>query len=121
VVLGFGGEWPYSKPVFVLSNTMTQVPQGYEDKVTLVNGDLKDVVADLNAKGFNDLYIDGGKTIQSFLKLDLIDEMVITRFPMLLGGGAPLFGDLDNPLNFSVSKSEVVLDQLVQTTYLRNR
>jgi dihydrofolate reductase len=121
VVLGFGGEWPYSKPVFVLSNTMTQVPQGYEDTVKLVNGDLKDVVADLNAKGFNDLYIDGGKTIQSFLKLDLIDEMVITRFPMLLGGGAPLFGDLDTPLNFTVSKSEVVLDQLVQTTYLRSR
>ncbi|ORT52251.1 diacylglycerol kinase [Vibrio sp. qd031] len=121
VVLGFGGEWPYSKPVFVLSNTMTELPMGYEDKVTLVNGDLKDVVADLNAKGFNDLYIDGGKTIQSFLKLDLIDEMVITRFPMLLGGGAPLFGDLDNPLNFTVSKSKVVLDQLVQTTYLRSR
>lgn len=33
VVLGFGCDWPYSKPVFVLSNTMTEVPQGYEDKV----------------------------------------------------------------------------------------
>ncbi|EIZ9928856.1 dihydrofolate reductase [Vibrio parahaemolyticus] len=121
VVLSFGCDWPYSKPVFVLSNTMTEVPHGYEDKVFLVKGELKDVLADLNTKGFNELYIDGGVTIQNFLKEDLIDEMVITRFPILLGGGAPLFGDLQQPLNFRVTKSEVVLDTLVQTTYVRER
>ncbi|MCX8875405.1 dihydrofolate reductase family protein, partial [Vibrio parahaemolyticus] len=55
------------------------------------------------------------------LKEDLIDEMVITRFPILLGGGAPLFGDLEQPLNFKVTKSEVVLGTLVQTTYVRER
>ncbi|HGZ6414614.1 dihydrofolate reductase family protein [Vibrio parahaemolyticus] len=81
----------------------------------------KRVLADLNTKGFNELYIDGGVTIQNFLKEDLIDEMVITRFPILLGGGAPLFGDLQQPLNFKVTKSEVVLDTLVQTTYVRER
>ncbi|EIA1582085.1 dihydrofolate reductase family protein [Vibrio parahaemolyticus] len=117
VVLSFGCNWPYSKPVFVLSNTMTEVPQGYEDKVFLVKGELND----LNAKGFNELYIDGGVTIQNFLKEDLIDEMVITRFPILLGGGVPLFGDLEQPLNFRVTKSEVVLGTLVQTTYGRER
>ncbi|MGR5469795.1 dihydrofolate reductase family protein, partial [Vibrio astriarenae] len=112
---------PYRKPVFVLSNTMTTVPQGYEDKVFLVKGELKDVLADLNAKGFKELYIDGGVTIQNFLKEDLIDEIVITRFPILLGGGAPLFGKLEQPLNFKVTKSEIVLDTLVQTTYVRKR
>ncbi|NVJ67616.1 MAG: dihydrofolate reductase family protein, partial [Gammaproteobacteria bacterium] len=70
---------------------------------------------------FNELYIDGGVTIQNFLKEDLIDEMVITRFPILLGGGVPLFGDLEQPLNFRVTKSEVVLGTLVQTTYGRER
>ena len=121
VVLGFDGEWPYSKPVFVLSNTMTAVPKGYEDKVILVKGHIKDIVAELNEKGFNDLYIDGGVTIQNFLKEDLIDEMTITRFPILLGGGAPLFGELDSTLNFNVAKSEVVLGDLVQTTLHRVR
>ncbi len=120
-VLSFDCDWPYSKPMFVLSNTMTEVPQGYEDKFFLVKGELKDVLADLNAKGFNELYIDGGVTIQNFLKEDLIDEMVITRFPILLGGGAPLFGDLERPLNFKVTKSEVILDTLVKTTYVRQR
>ncbi|MGR5408312.1 dihydrofolate reductase family protein [Vibrio sp. PNB22_8_1] len=121
VVLSFDCDWPYRKPVFVLSNTMTTVPQGYEDKVFLVKGELKDVLADLNAKGFKELYIDGGVTIQNFLKEDLIDEIVITRFPILLGGGATLFGKLDQPLNFKVTKSEIVLDTLVQTTYVRKR
>ncbi|ELA9426885.1 dihydrofolate reductase family protein [Vibrio parahaemolyticus] len=121
VVLSFGCNWPYRKPVFVLSNTMTEVPQGYEDKVFLVKGELKNVLADLNTKGFNELYIDGGVTIQNFLKEELIDEMVITRFPILLGGGVPLFGDLEQPLNFRVTKSEVVLGTLVQTTYGRER
>ncbi|HHX8441495.1 dihydrofolate reductase family protein [Vibrio diabolicus] len=121
VVLSFDCDWPYSKPVFVLSNTMTKVPQGYEDKIFLVKGELKDVLTDLNAKGFNDFYIDGGVTIQNFLKEDLIDEIMITRFPILLGGGAPLFGDLAQPLNFKVTKSEVILDTLVQTTYVREK
>ncbi|GIU31234.1 diacylglycerol kinase [Shewanella colwelliana] len=121
MVLSFDCDWPYTKPVFVLSNTMSKVPKGYEDKVFLVKGKLIDIIADLNAKGFNELYIDGGVTIQNFLKEDLIDEMVITRFPILLGGGAPLFGELASPLSFYVIKNEVVLDTLVQTTYHRQR
>ncbi|MGF1739472.1 dihydrofolate reductase family protein [Vibrio profundum] len=121
IVLSFECDWPYTKPVFVLSNTMTKVPQGYEDKICLVKGELKDIIAELNDKGLNDLYIDGGVTIQNFLKEDLIDEMVITRFPILLGGGAPLFGELNQPLNFKVTKNEVVLETLVQTTYEREK
>ncbi|WP_076589194.1 dihydrofolate reductase family protein [Vibrio ostreicida] len=120
-VLSFDGDWPYTKPVFVLSNTMTKVPQGYEEKVFLAKGDLKDIFAELNAKGLNDLYIDGGVTIQHCLKEDLIDEMVITRFPIVLGGGAPLFGELKQPLNFKMTKNERVLENLVQTTYVREK
>ncbi len=120
-VLSFDCDWPYTKPVFVLSNTMTKVPQGYEEKVFLVKGELKEIIAELNAKGFNDLYIDGGVTIQRFLSEDLIDEMVITRFPILLGGGVPLFGELKLPLNFNVTKNEVVLESLIKTTYLREK
>lgn len=120
-VLSFDCDWPYTKPVFVLSNTMTKVPQGFEEKVFLVKGDLKNIIAELNTKGFKDLYIDGGATIQSFLNEDLIDQMVITRFPILLGGGIPLFSELTQPLNFKVTKNEVVLENLVKTTYVREK
>ncbi len=120
-VLSFNCDWPYTRPVFVLSNTLTHVPRGYEEKVCLVKGELKDILAELNAKGFNDLYIDGGLTIQNFLNEDLIDRMVITRLPVLLGGGRPLFGELKKPLNFRVTKNEILLETLVQTTYQRDK
>jgi len=119
IVLSFGVEWPYSKPVFVLSNTMTKVPEGYEDKVFLVNGELSDIVQNLREQGYNDLYIDGGKTIQSFLKQGLIDELNITTIPVLLGGGAPLFGELDTMQSFRLVKSQTFLNAVVQTTYQR--
>ena len=112
MVLSFGIDWPYSKPVFVLSNTMTSVPEGYEDKVFLVKGPLKEVLEQIHAKGFMNLYIDGGVTIQNFLKEDLIDEMIITTIPVLLGGGSPLFGDLNAPLNFKFVKNEVFLNEI---------
>lgn len=121
VVLSFDCDWPYSKPVYVLSTTMQKVPDGLEGKVFLIKGKLSDIISELKSEGVNNLYIDGGVTIQNFLKQDLIDEIVITCFPILLGGGAPLFGDLDKPLDFTVTKSEIVLGNLVQTTYVRNK
>ncbi|KXF80753.1 dihydrofolate reductase family protein [Enterovibrio coralii] len=121
MVLSFDCDWPYPKPVFVLSNTMTTVPAGYEDKIYLVKGELKDIVSELGAKGFKNLYIDGGLTIQSFLKEDLIDEMIITTIPVVLGGGIPLFGDLPQPLKFKHTKSEQLLDCIVKNYYVRTR
>lgn len=121
MVLSFGIDWPYSKPVFVLSNTMTAVPEGYEDKVFLVKGPLKEVLERIHAKGFMNLYIDGGVTIQNFLKEDLIDEMVITTIPVLLGGGSPLFGNVESPLDFTCMKTKTFLDAIVQNHFVRQR
>ncbi len=121
MVLSFGVEWPYSKPVFVLSNSLTHVPKGYEGKVFLVNGELQKIVKNLAELGYHNLYIDGGKTIQSFLKEDLVDEMILTRIPVLLGGGYPLFGDLPEPLGFKLLASKKYIDKVVQNHYIRDR
>lgn len=121
VVAGFGGEWPYTKPVFVLSNTLNEIPSDYDGKVFLVKGELNKVLAELHGKGFHDLYIDGGKTVQSFLAADLIDEMIITTIPIILGGGIPLFGSLVQPLKFKHTHSLPQLDYIVTNTYTRNR
>ncbi len=121
LILNFDCDWPYSKPVFVLSNTMTCVPKSLEGKVFLVKGELTDIVENLNAQGFNNLYIDGGITIQNFLKEDLIDEMIITTIPTLLGGGIPLFGELSAPLNFTCVKSEQLISALCQSHFIRKR
>lgn len=121
MVLSFDCDWPYSKPVFVLSNSMRSVPAGYEDNVILVKGELKNIVQELKEKGFNTLYIDGGKVIQSFLKEDMIDELIITTIPILLGGGIPLFREMETPLKFKNIKSERYLDCLVKNHFIRER
>ncbi len=120
-VCGFDCPWPYTKPVFVLSNSLTTIPEGYEEKAELVNGPLAEVLETLNANGHKNLYIDGGTTIQSFLKEDLIDEMIITVLPILLGGGSPLFGELAHLMSFEHVKTEVMLDAIVQSHYCRRR
>lgn len=120
-VCGFDMEWPYQKPVFVLSNTMTEIPSKYEGKVFLVKGNLTEIVKTINAKGHQNLYIDGGKTIQSFLKEDLIDEMIITTIPLLLGGGFPLFSDLTQPINFECSETKIYLGKIVQNKYTKTK
>jgi len=120
-VCGFDCDWPYTKPVFVLSNSLKNIDEKYKDKVQLVNGDIKDVVKELNHKGFKILYIDGGTTIQSFLKEDLIDEMIITTIPILLGGGFPLFNETPNKLSFELKESKVFLNQIVQNHFIRKK
>lgn len=120
-VLGFDGEWPYAKPVYVLSSNLSQVPERLQEKVFIVKGELEEVVTDLNAKGMLRLYIDGGQVIQSFLAKDMIDEMIITRVPMLLGGGVPLFGTLAEHLEFEHVKTEVMLNAHVKSHYRRKR
>ncbi len=118
IVVGFG-QWPYTKPVFVLSNTMTELPDGYTDKAEVVNGKIKDIIESLSNRGINNIYIDGGKTIQCFLKEDLIDEMIITRIPVLLGKGIPLFANFERDIKFKPVKNEVLNEHLVKTTYVR--
>lgn len=115
-VLSFG-QWPYPKKVFVLSNKLKEVPEELTDKVEIIAGDIKAIIVNLNKRGFLNLYIDGGKTIQSFLKENLIDEMIITRIPILLGSGIPLFGKLDKPLRFDEVETEILDDLLVKNHY----
>ncbi|UUV18474.1 dihydrofolate reductase family protein [Fusobacteria bacterium ZRK30] len=115
-VLSFG-QWPYTKKVFVLSSKLKEVPEELSDKVEIISGDIKAVTADLNKKGYVNLYIDGGKVIQSFLKEGLIDEMIITRIPILLGAGISLFGKLDKPVRFDEVETEILDDFLIKSHY----
>lgn len=121
VVLNFDIDWPYEKHVFVLSNSLKEIPNHLSKKVTLLNGELTDILSTIHQKGYHKLYIDGGRTIQSFLKEDLIDELTITTIPILLGGGFPLFGVLSKPLKFQHFSSKVFLNELVQDCYVRKR
>ena len=120
-VCGFDMDWPYQKPVFVLSNSMATIPKKYEGKAELVKGSLKNILEYIHKKEYYHLYIDGGKTIQSFLKEDLIDEITITVIPFLLGSGIPLFADLPKRLEFECVDSKVFLGKIVQNHFKRTK
>jgi len=92
-VLSFG-SWPYEGiPVVVLSSTGVTVPPHLVAAVRLESGPPQEIVERLAQAGMRHLYIDGGVTIQRFLQAGLIDELILTRIPVLLGAGLPLFGN----------------------------
>jgi dihydrofolate reductase len=118
VIVGFD-DWIYTKPVFVLSNILKEIPTGYENKVEILNGELKNILKLLNERNFNNMYIDGGKTIQSFLKENLIDEIIITRIPVILGNGISLFAEMDLEINFEHIETEIYNNSLVKSRYIK--
>jgi len=120
-VLGFDVDWPYEKPVFVLSTTLDEIPESHNGKAFLVKGSLVEILSQIHNQGFYRLYIDGGATIQSFLRADLIDELVISTIPVLLGGGSPLFSELPDHLEFELVDTRTYLNQITQTHYKRKR
>ena len=120
-VCGLDVDWPYDKPVFVLSNTLKDIPESHKEYAFLVKGTLTEILERIYEKGYHRLYIDGGTTIQSFLKADLIDDMIITTIPILLGSGSPLFSELPNELKFELINTKTFLNQITQNHYKRKK
>lgn len=120
MVCSFDQAWPYTKPVFVVSHSLTELPKTYEGKAQLLKGSVKEMVTTLHAQGYKNLYIDGGVTVQNFLQEDLIDEIIVTTIPVLLGGGKPLFSQLPKRLNFECISSKIDKG-IVQNRYKRKK
>ncbi|WP_339548188.1 dihydrofolate reductase family protein [Pseudomonas sp. RA_35y_Pfl2_P32] len=111
-------EWPYEHtPVVVLSHGQVALPQTLSGKVDVLAGDPLHIVAHLAAQGLKHLYIDGGQTIQAFLCAGLINEIVITRIPVLLGKGIPLFSQLGDERVLRLIDSSVSENGFVQSRY----
>ncbi len=107
--------WPYAKPVLVLSRTLEKGPRA--NHVEVVNDEPEALVQKLAGRGLHQLYIDGGQTIQSFLRRELIDEMIITRVPVLLGAGIPLFGELGKEIKWQHIQTTAYENGLVKSQY----
>lgn len=111
-------EWPYENTrVVVLSRGEVVLPPELRDHVDVLAGDPLLIVAQLAAQGLKHLYIDGGQTVQAFLAAGLINEITITRIPVLLGKGIPLFSQLGGELNLSLIDSSASDNGFVQSRY----
>lgn len=114
-------QWPYGDTrIIALSNTLKEAPENVKDKVEMYSGDLNDLIAALESDGFNHAYIDGGKTIQAFINLGLINEMTITRAPVLLGEGLPLFGKINRDIKLEQTQSTVFANDFIQEKFVVN-
>ena len=85
--------------------------------MNILKGTPDKIMKYLDSKNFNNLYIDGGKVIHDFLEHGLIDELVITRVPILLGKGIPLFTKNNNEIKFEHLKTEIFNNAYVKTHY----
>lgn len=117
IVLGFGGEWPFKKPVIVLSSREIKPPPTGA-AVDHMSGDPADILASLETRGFEHAYIDGGITVQTFLAAGLIERLIVTRVPVLIGEGIPLFGKLPNDVLLEHVATRTYKTGLVQSEYL---
>ena len=109
--------WPYTKKVFVLSNSLKNAPESVSKKVTILSKKPGELLSHLSGMGYSTIYVDGGKVIQDFLKEDLIDELIISKAPVLIGSGIPLFGHLDADLSFQHIRTVVGSNGLVRSYY----
>ena len=110
--------WPYAdKRVVVLSSRMIDshaVPGALIEHMT---GSPAEITSRLSADGAKHAYIDGGITVQGFLRARLIQRLVITRVPVLIGDGIPLFGSLPHDIQLRHVQTKSYQSGLVKSEY----
>ena len=110
--------WPYGdKRVFVLSTRPLATPP-LGAVVERLSGSPADIVSQLTARGIQHAYVDGGITIQRFLQAGLIQHLIITRVPVLIGAGIPLFGALQRDIALTHIATRQYASGLVQSEYV---
>ncbi|MDB4292159.1 dihydrofolate reductase family protein [Maribacter sp.] len=114
-------QWFYgSLRIIVLSNTVKEAPENLKDKVEMYSGDLLALISKLENEGHKHAYIDGGTTIQAFINLKLINEMTITKAPIILGEGIPLFGRTVNAIKLEEAQAVAFANDFIQLKYKVN-
>ena len=110
--------WPYENmPVYVLSHAPLTIPVAVAASVHSFQGTVEALVAKLGKANFRHLYVDGGQTIQGFLRAGVLDDITITVIPVLLGTGRPLFGPMPHDVELTLLRSRAYEFGFVQSTY----
>lgn len=110
--------WPYGgKRVVALSNRPLDLTKVRGGAVEQMAGEPAEIAARLDAQGVRHAYVDGGITIQGFLRAGLIQRLIITRVPVLIGTGIPLFGPVDADITLTHVATRSYKSGLVQSEY----
>jgi dihydrofolate reductase len=111
-------DWPYGqKRVVVLSSRPVDLSAARGGVVEHMSGAPAEILAKLAATGARHVYVDGGITIQMFLRAGLIQRLVITRVPVLIGEGIPLFGSLPKDVQLRHVATQTYASGMVKSEY----
>lgn len=114
-------QWPYGNMrIIVLSHTLKQLPDNMKSRVELYSDKINTLISKLENEGYKHAYIDGGTTIQEFINLELINEITITRAPILLGEGIPLFGKIIKEIKLEQAEAIAFANNFIQVKYVVN-
>ena len=113
------GFWPYKKPVVVLSQSLAQadIPADLQSKVRLSKSSPTQILEELKQEGWQHVYVDGGLIVQSFLKAGLIEDLIISVIPVLIGEGLSLFGPLEQDIHLELLNSKSFSTGMIQSHY----
>ena len=112
------GPWPYGdKRVVVLSSRPVDLSAAGGGVLEQMAGSPAEIVSRLAASGARHLYVDGGITIQRFLRAGLVQRLVLTRVPVLIGEGIPLFGALPGDVRLRHVATRAYPSGLVSSEY----
>ncbi len=116
-VLGLSA-WPYEdKHVVVLSSHPAELTAVHGRVVEQMAGPPAEIVSALASRGSRHVYVDGGVTIQGFLRAGLVHSLTITRVPVLIGEGIPLFGTLPRDIRLRHVATQSYASGMVKTEY----
>ncbi len=111
-------SWPYGNTRIIgLSSSLNEVPGWLGTKVELFSGAIASLLAQLEDEGHQHAYVDGGALITSFLNAGLIDHIILTQAPVLLGSGIPLFRTLERKLALKEASAEAYANGFIQFRY----
>ena len=111
-------EWPYgSREVVVLSSRQLDFSKARGARIEQMSGDPQEIFSQLSRRGLKHAYIDGGETVQRFLRAGLIHRITISRVPVLIGDGIPLFGSLPHDVKLRHIATQTYKTGLVKSEY----
>ena len=115
-VLRMEGWFYGEKPVFVLSSgELRPAPEGAS--VERLQGEPEDIYAELAGRGYQHVYVDGGLTVQSFIRSGLIDRITVNRVPVLIGEGISIFGPVPKDVRLKHISTDYFEKGSVKTVY----
>lgn len=121
IVQAMDVDWPYTMPVYVVSQSGVEIPDELAGRVSQRSESPAELCAALDAEGIGRIWVDGGALITSFLAQGLINRLIVTALPVLLGEGIRLFGTFPGDIRLQLESVVGIDNGMTQTTYAIRR